>query len=192
MKKELREWFVAIIVAMILIIVIRQFLGISYNVKGESMDPTFRNDDRVVVSKISKELGHIKRGDVIVLHHDKKHDYIKRVIGQAGDKISYKNDILYINDQPVEENYLEENKKSKMFENLTPDFNIETLESTKAKAVPEGKIFVLGDNRLNSFDSEEFGFVNEEQIVGKVVLRYYPFREIKTNFEADQLSNIEK
>ncbi len=110
----------------------------------------------------------------------KKEDYVKRIIGLPGDHIEYKHDKLYINGQFVDEPYLEKYKKEINGRQLTGDFTLEEL--TKEKTVPPGYIFVVGDNRLGSWDSRHFGFVKADTVVGKVDLRYWPIQEVQTNF----------
>lgn len=109
-----------------------------------------------------------------------KEDYVKRIIGLPGDHIEYKHDKLYINGQFVDEPYLETYKKETNGRQLTGDFKLEEL--TKEKFVPPGSIFVVGDNRLGSWDSRHFGFVKADTVVGKVDLRYWPIQEVQTNF----------
>lgn len=91
-----------------------------------------------------------------------------------------KNDVLYVNGKPVEEPYLKPYKRRLIDGKLTGDFTLE--EMTGKKTVPKGRVFVLGDNRLNSWDSRHFGFVKMNQIVGKVNARYWPFDEFATRF----------
>ena len=107
---------------------------------------------------------------------------IKRVIGVPGDTIEYKDDVLYVNGEKVDEPYLTQKIKEAKESGtapFTPDFNIEYLSSTKSKTVPEGMYFVMGDNRQHSTDSRVFGFVKKEAMIGKVSLRYYPFSSFK-------------
>lgn len=185
MNKEVREWLISIVVALVLMVIVRQFLFTSYTVNGASMEPTFHDQNRVIVSKLSRTMDTIKEGDVIILHHDSKRDFIKRVIGLPGDKIEYKDDQLYVNGKQVEEKYLEENRKNADNGRLMDDFSLKTLPVTHTDRVPKNHVFVLGDNRENSFDGDEFGYIKKSQIVGKVVMRYYPFDELHTGFGTD-------
>ena len=140
---------------------------------------TFADNDKVFVNKFSKNY---ERGDEVVFHANETDDYIKRIIGVPGDTIEYRNDVLYVNGQKVEEPYLAQKIKEAKASGtapFTPDFNIEFLSSTKSKTVPEGTYFVLGDNRQHSTDSRVFGFVKKEAMIGKVSLRYYPFSSFK-------------
>lgn len=177
--KEIFEWILVVVVSIILYFVISTYLLAPYTVKGHSMDYTFADNDKVFILKVGKDYKH---GDEIVFHANEKDDYIKRIIGLPGDTVEVIDDILYINGKKVDEPYLDKKKeeiKSKNGKNLTPDFNIEYLNSTKSKTVPEDMYFVLGDNRPNSTDSRAFGFIKKETVVGKVFLRYYPFNTFK-------------
>ena len=189
MKKELKEWLIAIIIAELLLFLVNTFLIKSYTVSGLSMYPTLNNKDKVIVSKISKSLNHLDSGDVIVFHENKKNDFIKRLIGKPGDQIEYKNDRLYINKHYIKEPYLTYNKKmNDSGDNLTENFNVSDIKGSKNKmTIPKDKYLVLGDNRANSIDSRssEVGLVSEKQIVGKVILRFWPFNNMKYNFKPD-------
>ena len=177
--KDIFEWIVVIVASIAIYLVLSTYVIAPFTVKGHSMDYTFADNDRVFVNKFSKTF---ERGDEVVFHANETDDYIKRIIGVPGDTIEYKNDVLYVNGQAVEEPYLTKKiQEAKASGNspLTPDFNIEYLSSTKSKTVPEGTYFVLGDNRQHSTDSRVFGFVKKEAMIGKVSLRYYPFNAFK-------------
>lgn len=184
MKKELYEWLVAIGIALVLLFVIHQFLFLTYSVKGDSMYPTLKDGEKVIVSRINYSLGKIDEGDVVVFHADKTHDYVKRVIGKAGDTVSYKDDQLYVNGKAVAEPYLDENKLAKTNTTLTENFSVKDLVNAEGKSkIPAGKLLVLGDNREVSKDSRYFGLVSEKKVVGEVVLRFWPFNTFHYNFD---------
>lgn len=111
MKKEILEWIVSIVVAVALVLLIVNFVAKPYTVKGDSMDPTLKDGERVMVNLFGYKFGDIKNGDVIVFHANKESDYVKRVIGTAGDNVEYKKDKLFVNGKEVEEPYLDSNKK---------------------------------------------------------------------------------
>ncbi|MCR0869040.1 signal peptidase I [Staphylococcus aureus] len=185
MKKELFDWFVAILVAVVFVIVVKTFLITPYSVSGLSMYPTFDDKDKVIVSKISKTFDRLDNGDVVVFHQNKKNDYIKRIIGKPGDSVSYHNDTLFVNEKKVEESYLKLNKSNKSSVLLTENFNVSDLKgSDNKKKIPKNKYLVLGDNRENSIDSRSsiVGLVDKDQIVGKVIMRFWPFKDIRFNF----------
>ncbi|SDK29153.1 signal peptidase I [Sediminibacillus albus] len=174
LKNEVISWLKTILVALIIVVVCRHFLITPSIVEGESMMPTLHDGDRIILSKISK----IQRFDEIAFQAPDSEDaYVKRVIGLPGDTVEMKEDILYINDKPVEEPYLEEYKKRlSNSQYLTNDF---TLQEVAGKStVPEDSLFVLGDNRLDSKDSRYFGFITEESVIGDVKLRIWPLQGI--------------
>ena len=166
MKKEIVSWMKSILIALLVVFICRQFLFTPVTVKGESMEPTFENSDRIIVTKI----GNIEHFDMVVFHApDADEEYIKRVIGLAGDSVKMKNDVLYINEKPYKEAYVKSNKEQiPPEENLTENFDVK---------VPEGSLFVMGDNRRESWDSRRFGVISEDSLVGKVEFRYFPFNE---------------
>src|SRR5437763_449971 len=110
-KNELWEWTKALLIAVALAAVIRYFLFAPIVVDGLSMMPTLHDQDRMIVNKLSYEIGTPHRFDIIVFHAPEGKDYIKRVIGLPGDRIEYKNDTLYVNGKAYKEPYLDEYKK---------------------------------------------------------------------------------
>lgn len=174
-KKELLEWIGSIGVAVLLAFGIRYFLFTPIEVEGASMLPTFEDGDKVMVNKISPQFKDYDRFDVIVFKVDKEINYIKRVIGLPGDHITYKDDELLINGKKYEEPYLEELKKELIDKGtLTQDFTLE--EYLGEVVVPDGSLFVLGDNRRFSNDSREpsIGFISMDIVLGTVNMTYYP------------------
>ncbi|MEY9140143.1 signal peptidase I [Mammaliicoccus lentus] len=192
MAKNILEWFFSIVIAIVAAWLITSFVFSRYEVHGESMYPTFKDGDNLIVSKISKPLETIDRGDVIVLHSNEKRDYIKRLIGVPGDTIQYKRDQLYINGEKVSEPYLEFNKEHKVANQLTEDFNVsDTKYSEGKKEIPKGKYLVLGDNRLNSNDSRgKLGLISDNQIVGKAKIRVLPTDNMQYDFYSDSFDNV--
>jgi signal peptidase I len=179
-KREGLEWIKAFALGMIIFIFIRIFFFSNYVVEGESMLPTLEDGNKVVVNKLGYETEDLERFDVIVFHANDEEDFVKRVIGLPGDKVEYREDILFINGKQVKEAFLTHYREQSPGGYLTGDFTLEDL--TGVERVPEGKLFVLGDNRLGSWDSRQFGFISEEQIVGKVNLRYWPLEEMDISF----------
>lgn len=171
-KKEILSWMKSIAAALVIALICRQFLFMPTTVLGASMQPSFEDHDRVLVSKI----GEAKRFDVVVFDAPdiSGEHYIKRVIGLPGDHLEVKDDTLYVNGEPTDEPYLE--LETIPGGHLTEEFTLE--EKTGHRQVPAGKLFVMGDNRLNSKDSRTFGFISEESVIGKVKLRIYPFSAI--------------
>jgi signal peptidase I len=179
-KKESIEWLKAFAIGIIIFAFIRTFFFSNYVVEGESMMPTLQDGNKLVVNKIGYQIGELNRFDVIVFHANQEEDYVKRIIGLPGDHVEYRDDVLYINGKKYEESYLDKYREEAFGGRLTGEFTL--LELTGEETVPEGHIFVLGDNRLGSRDSRDFGFVSIDQVVGKVDLRYWPMDQVDVTF----------
>lgn len=174
--KEFWLWSKIILAVIVVVFLVRTFLFTNYVVYGQSMMPTIRDGERVIVNKIGYDFFEPKRFDLVIFHATETSDYVKRVIGLPGDHIKYEEDVLYVNGEALEEAFLEEFRERHPG-TLTRDFTLEGLTGTDV--VPEGTIFVLGDNRLNSLDSRHIGFVDMEQIVGEANFSYWPPRNIR-------------
>jgi signal peptidase I len=140
-------------------------------VEGSSMETTLFGGDHLLVSDLFYEP---ERGDIIICDDKSKGLFgidapiVKRVIALEGDTVRI--DIygqVYINDILLEEDYLD------------PNMKVAARGEEYVLTVPEGQVFVLGDNRFYSKDSDEFGPIDEDSILGKVILRFYPFDKIK-------------
>ncbi|RIM08739.1 signal peptidase I [Staphylococcus chromogenes] len=191
MKKETMEWLISIGLALLIVGLLYAFVIKPYNVKGDSMDPTLKDGERVIVNKLGKTFGNLERGNVIVFHADENSDYVKRIIGVPGDHIEYKHDVLYVNGKKTPEPYLEYNMKHKNYEEITGSFKSSDLPNSGGQyKIPKDRYLVLGDNREVSKDSRAFGLIDKKQIVGKVSLRFWPFSEFKVNFNPDHTSNL--
>lgn len=165
-SKEKRSGFMRFVVDVLETLVLSVVLFVSINlisarirVDGASMEPTLVSGEYVIVNRLSYRLGNPRQGDIIVFHYpvNPQEEFIKRVIGLPGDQIEVKNGSVYVNGQILEENYL--NARTNYLGTWT---------------VPEGNLFVLGDNRNNSSDSHDWGTVPMEYVVGKAVLVYWP------------------
>jgi signal peptidase I len=163
---EAREWVQSIAIAVVLAFVIKMFFFDFVVVQGLSMFPTLETGDRLVINKIEYTLGKPDYGDIVVLNYSRNVEYIKRVIGKGGDTIEIRNQVVYRNGEALTEPYVNTDPY--------PDFAKVT--------VPEGKYFVMGDNRANSSDSryESLGFVDEKDIVGHAIFRFWPFSKAGT------------
>ncbi|WP_064093731.1 signal peptidase I [Rossellomorea aquimaris] len=171
-KNEWWEWMKALLIAVGLAAIIRYFLFAPIVVDGLSMMPTLHNGDRMIVSK----LGEPERFDIVVFHAPEEKDYIKRVIGLPGDKVEYKNDTLYINGKAMKEEYLQEYKDQLSDGPLTEDFTLNDI--IDKETVPEGEIFVMGDNRRFSKDSRHIGTVSLDEVIGDTKVIYWPVKDI--------------
>lgn len=171
---ELAE-FVAII--LVIYAIIHLFVAEPHQVSGNSMYSNLQDQNLIITNKLATRFADFKRGEVIVFQNprDASQDYIKRIIGLAGEKIMIQNNVVYINGQPLSEPYLPSNVITR-----TRGFMGEGQELT----IPEGSFFTMGDNREGSSDSREWGPLKKELIVGQAWLRYWPlnkFQLLETN-----------
>jgi signal peptidase I, bacterial type len=176
LAKEIREWAVAIIIAIAVIAVIRIFLFVSFSVDGLSMDPTLEDGDRVVVNKFIYDLTDIEQDDVIVFNSGEDSAYVKRVMGVPGDTVEMIDRTVYLNGEPLQEDYVVHQGESYMDNFTLSDLGVE------GDTIPEGHYLVLGDNRPISRDSRDFGLITEDAIIGEVQLRFWPLNEIAIDF----------
>lgn len=165
-KKDI-FWYVGVIVLML---VLRLFLITPVTVSGESMMPTLVDKEKIIISKISR----LKRFDIVSFEVNNKL-YIKRIVGLPGESIEYKDDILYINNKPYQEPYLDEYKELTP-EPLTEDFSLNSLYNMNN--IPDESYFVMGDNRHNSKDSRMIGFIKKEDIIGASKIIVWPINKI--------------
>lgn len=143
-------------------------------VDGSSMYPTLQDHDYAFMSRLN--LNQIERFDVVTLNCKKLGNIIiKRVIGLPGEKIVYKDDQLYVDDQKIAENFLDKNYIKK----VKKEYNISCFTEDFEYTVGENEIFVLGDNRLNSLDSRLLGCFKEKDILSKKGIILFPFKNMK-------------
>lgn len=162
-----RYWFFTAVITFLLIISLKNLIFVEYRVEGGSMQPTLEEGHQLSINKVNHLLFDIKRFDIVVFKGPEGKDaYIKRVIGLPGDELQYKNDQLYINGKAIEEPYLKMLKNGIPFGRLTGDFTLQ--ETTGKKTIPQGSLFVIGDNRRVSRDSRHFGLIEEGDVIGKV------------------------
>jgi signal peptidase I len=172
-KNESLEWIKALVIALVIVFTVRAFLFTPIIVDGASMNTTLQDQERMIVSK----LGEPERFDIVVFHANEKQDYIKRVIGLPGDKIEYKNDTLYVNGKAYKEPFLDKQKKN-IKGNLTKPFKLKDTVVGQS-TVPEGHLFVMGDNRRNSTDSRQIGAIPIEDVLGTTSIVFYPIKDIR-------------
>ncbi len=169
-KKEILSYLKIIVITAIVVLGCKQFLFAPIKVQGVSMYPTYHDKDIIIVSKTSK----IERFDQIVFQSPTEDElYIKRVIGLPGDTVEMKDDVLYVNGKAYKEDYVNRQTDDPNQLRITENFNLEQL--LNEKKVPEGKYFVLGDNRLRSSDSRHYGLISKDAIYGEAKLTVYPF-----------------
>lgn len=164
-KSEIREYAESFAVAVILALFIIFFVAQSFLVQGVSMEPTLHDGERLLVDKVTYRLREPRRGEIVVFGYPKepRRKFIKRIVGLPGDIVEIRDRTLFINGQPVAEEYI----RGPMYQPFGP------------VQVPEGAYFVLGDNRNNSEDSRfrDVGPVPRKNIVGRALLVYWPLDE---------------
>lgn len=159
------EWGILIVAALVIAIVIRTFVFQAFYIPSESMVPTLKVGDRVLVNKLSYRLHDPRRGDIIVFKAPKGaataeiKDLVKRVVGLPGETIEGKDGLIYIDGKPLSEPYLPDDVKSR---------------ELPAEKVPPDSYFMLGDNRQYSKDSTFFGPIKRDQLIGRVFMRIWP------------------
>ena len=170
--RELREFikdFGSYIIVGVIVILLFIHVVAFIQVQGPSMQPTFTEGDLVFLSKIHYKINDVKRNEIIIFENNGVKNLIKRVIGLPGEKIEYKDNKLYINDKAYEEEYLGKDV-------VTYDFK---TSDVGPEIIPDNCYLVLGDNRTNSQDSRELGCIKKEQIIGKVITRFWPINKFK-------------
>lgn len=208
--KEILEWIYCIVIAIVLALIVRYYIGTPTVVQMDSMYPTFKQGDRLILNRLAITLhSDLKRGEVItfeapsssygssaevdlnnpVAKYDDepknffnkfayyvldigKKSYIKRVIGLPGEHVQIENGNVYINGELLNEEYLVEGVKTD-----------ETKAKFKNFTVPEGYLFVMGDNRSGSMDSRELGCIPISKVESKVALRFFPFDRFGTEWK---------
>jgi signal peptidase I len=167
--RSLVEWGAVIVGALIVALIIKTFLFQAFYIPSESMVPTLKVGDRVLVNKLSYEAHDVHRGDIVVFerpptdHPDPIKDLIKRVIGLPGDELESRDGVVIVNGKRLQEPYLAAGVRTDGLEKVV---------------VPKGMIFVMGDNRGDSLDSRIFGPISQNLIVGRAFVRVYPINHI--------------
>lgn len=158
---EALSWVLAISVAVAAAFLIRAFLFEFVLVDGPSMQPTLETGERIAIEKVSRYSGLPNRGDIVIVHYpNRTENFVKRAIALPGETIEIRNSTVYIDGEPLEEDYVSD------FEYF--DYGPLT--------VPEGHVFVMGDNRYNSMDSRalQVGPIPQDAIVGRGLFVIWP------------------
>lgn len=157
--KEAISWVKMLAIALVIGFIVSSILKPTV-VSGLSMYPTFDDRDYLMMNTLAYKIGEPERHDIVVFHANERDIFIKRVIGIPGDKVKVKNGQVFLNEVLQEEAF------------INGAFHIGDVDTV----VPEGHLFVMGDNRDNSYDSrfEEIGFVSKKEVIGKVFIQLYP------------------
>ena len=180
-KSKVREYAEAIIIAVIIALFVRTFVVQAFKIPSGSMKPTLQIGDHILVNKfiygvkipyIQKTLIPIRepeRGDIVVFLYprDRSKDFIKRVIGVGGDVIEIRNKEIFLNGSPCSDIH------GVHTDNLILPSSIQPRDNMRPVKVPVGSIFVMGDNRDQSYDSRFWGFVKLKDVMGKAFIIYW-------------------
>jgi signal peptidase I len=197
-KKKFQEYAEAIIIAIVIALFIRTFVVQAFKIPSGSMKPTFQIGDHILVSKfiygvkipfLRKTLIPIKdpkREDIVVFIYpeDRSKDFIKRVIGIGGDTIEIRNKKLYLNGLPCNDS------RAVYADDLIIPGSIQPRDNFGPVTVPQGSIFVMGDNRDQSYDSRFWGFVNLKDVMGQAFIIYWSWDKVNHTVRWNRLGTI--
>jgi signal peptidase I len=180
--RVLRDWILVVVIALGAALLVRVYVLQQFYISGPSMESTLFENNRVLVNKLSYRLHDIRRSDVVVfdrittsggvIAHD---DLIKRVIGIAGDTVEIKDCKVLVNAKEIQEPYLDESVLA--LPNAVERCRVIDM---KPITVPKNQLFVMGDNRPESFDSRSFGTIPKHLVVGRAFAIVWPFGRIAT------------
>jgi signal peptidase I len=197
-KSKLREYIEAILLAILIAFFIRTFVIQAYKIPSGSMKPTLLIGDHILVSKFSYgiklpfirstviPIGEPKRGDIVVFIYpeDRSKDFIKRLIGVPGDTIEVRNKKILLNGLPFDDAHGVHSDSIIIPGSVQPRDNFGPVK------VPEGSIFVMGDNRDESYDSRFWGFVNMKDVLGKALIIYWSWNQDEYGVRWSRISSI--
>lgn len=160
--KETLMYTIVVLAAVICATLIRIFVFEPFVVPTPSMEPTLKVGDKVIINKLAYKAGHINRGDIVAFHSPiEEKDLVKRAVAVGGDEITLTSEgEIYINGEKVTESY------------MPADQVLSYINQTVV--LSEDEVFVMGDNRNNSFDSRYFGAISEEDVFGEFLIIYWP------------------
>ncbi len=170
--RSLLEWAIIFLIAVLVSLVVRTYFFQTFYIPSGSMEPTLQIGDRIVVSKLSVKLGTIHRGDILVFKApkavlsdcgDSVSDLVKRVIGLPGDHLTSNGNTIYVNGQPLAQPWTHKEPLSRSIGSVT---------------VPANHYFMMGDNQPFSCDSRFWGSIPRSSVIGKALVRIWPFSRI--------------
>lgn len=187
--KELRDWVIAIVVAVVIALVVRNYVFTLVKVQGQSMEPSLHNNDRLYVNRLFYKP---EKGDIIIFRPatDPNRPYVKRVIATEGDTvyIDFNNGDVYVNNELLEEDYIKE-KTQLMGSYIKSLISKGEYSKNSPIVIQPGYVFAMGDNRNNSKDSRELGPIPTDEIMGGAVFRFWPISDAgKIHRDAKELT----
>lgn len=167
--KDILNMTATLLIALLIALLLRNFVFVFATVNGPSMQPTLQTGEKIFVTRYTYYFSEIERGDIIVCKYPSEmyqDNYVKRVIALGGERVRIQDGTVYINDVPLSEDYIYSAPREDMAE----------------VTVPDGSVFVMGDNRNNSTDSRKsyIGPISKKLIIGKARCILYPFSEIRS------------
>jgi signal peptidase I len=197
-KSKVQEYIEAIIIAILIALVIRTFVIQAFKIPSRSMVPTLLVGDQILVNKFiyGVKIPYLRKmiipvtnpekGDIVVFIYpnDRSKDFIKRVIGIAGDKIEIKNKRIFINNKEYSDSY------GVYSDNLIYPGTIQPRDNFGPVTVPQGSLFVMGDNRDESSDSRYWGFVDIKDVEGKAFIIYWSWNREDNNLRWRRLGSL--
>lgn len=173
--REILDWGLHVGLAALLAVLIVLFLGRITIIEGTSMVPTLKNGDVLIIESVTPRFGTLRQGDIVVMRipellGDRRKYAVKRIIAVENQHVQIMNGRVFVDGRKLDEPYINGSETLEM-----NDFYSDII-------VPEGCIYVMGDNRLpdKSRDSRVFGPVNKERVIGKCLLRIFPFTDFGT------------
>ncbi len=171
---DIKDMIVTVVTTMIVCLIITRFFFMPVRVKGTSMYPTLYNGSIGFSSIISRRVSGIERFDIVIIYvEEKDENLVKRVIGMPGETISYNKGTLYIDGDPIDEYFLDDEYVKQQVELSYHDYFTDDFTYTLA----EDEYYCLGDNRLVSSDSRFYGPFNSKDIISKDIFIIYPFEK---------------
>jgi signal peptidase I len=197
-KSKIQEYAEAIILAILIAFFIRTFLVQAFKIPSGSMKPTLLIGDHLLVNKFLYgvkipyfrntliPIQEPKRGDIAVFIYpeDRSKDFIKRVIGVAGDTIEIRNKKIYLNGLPYQDTH------GVYVDDFIIPGTVQPRDNFGPVTVPQGKIFTMGDNRDQSYDSRFWGFVDLKDVMGKAFIIYWSWDKDENNVRWNRLGNL--